>query len=220
MKDIKEVAEKPSLLQELLGLVEKCQGCYQQKRVFNRVLALVMAELFSFGRHTITQLLLTLGLIDEDWRAWYRLFSAGRYEEAQTSRVMLGEMLKEVPTEELFVVGGDGFHVPRCSQTMPGSGWMRGLRTAKWQPGIQRGQRYVEESWLTPMEHGYSRAIPIRSLPAFTAKSVPCAGVAPSTEVKTGLELLQWTRDEMDKAGRSEQRLMTLNDGSYDTLAY
>ena len=67
MKDTKKVEERPVLLTEVLSLVKKCEGVYGQKRVFNRVVALVMAELFSFGRHTITQLLLTLGLTDEDW---------------------------------------------------------------------------------------------------------------------------------------------------------
>lgn len=220
MEDTKEMEERPAILSELLGLVKKCEGNYKQGRVFNRVLALVMAELFSFGRHTITQLLLTLGLTDEDWSAWYRIFSEGRYPEEETSRVMLEEMLKEVEEDEPFVVGGDGFHVPRCSQTMPGSGWMRGLSTAKWRPGIQRGQRYVEESWLTPMKNGFSRAIPIRCLPAFTEKSVECDGEAPRTEVKTGLVILTWTRAVMDGLGRTTQPLVSLYDGSYDTIDF
>ena len=220
MEDTKEREESPVLLGEILSLVKKCEGNYTQKRVFNRVTALVMAELFSFGRHTITQLLLTLGLTDEDWSAWYRIFSKGRYPEEATSKVMLEEMLKEVPEEEPFVVGGDGFHVPRCSEKMPGSGWMRGLATAKWQPGIQRGQRYVEESWLTPMKNGFSRAIPIRCLPAFTQKSVECEGEEPRTEVATGLVILKWTRAAMDKVGRALQQLVALYDGSYDTIDF
>ena len=162
MKDTKEVEESPVLVVEVIGMVKKCEGKYKQKRVFNRVMALVMAELFAFGRHTITQLLLILGLSDEDWSAWYRIFSFGRYGEEETSCVMLEEMLEEVEEGEPFVVGGDGFNVARCSEKMPGSGWMRGLATAKWRPGIQRGQRYVETSWLTPLKNGFSRAIPIR----------------------------------------------------------
>jgi len=220
MKDTKEVEESPVLVGEVIGLVKKCEGKYNQKRVFNRVMALVMAELFAFGRHTVTQLLLSLGLTDEDWSAWYRIFSFGRYVEEATSRVMLEEMLGEVEEAEPFVVGGDGFHVPRWSEKMPGTGWMRGLATAKWRPGIQRGQRYVETSWLTPLKNGFSRAIPIRCLPAFTEKSVPCEGVEPRTEVATGLVILQWIRECMDKAGRIKQWLVALYDGSYDTLAF
>jgi hypothetical protein len=212
--------EKPVLLTELMILLNKCKEKYGQERVFNRALALVMAELFAFGRHTITQLLLTLGLVDEDWSAWYRVFSQQRFDEEETASVMLTEMLDEVDEAEPLVVGEDGFHVPRCSGKMPGTGWMRGLNTARFKPGIQRGQRFVEGSWLTPIVNGYSRAIPIRCLSAFTVKSVPSENDEPRTEVKAGLAFLQWTREQMDAAGREGQTLLTLNDGSYDTLEF
>ena len=86
-----------------------------------------MAEMFTFGRHTVSQLLLTLGLTDEDWSAWYRLFSKKRYDEEKASESLLKEMLEEAPADALFVVGEDAFPAPRCSQKMPGTGWMRGL---------------------------------------------------------------------------------------------
>ena len=212
--------EKTELLRALIGLLEKCQETYEQERVFNRVMGLVMAELFGFGRHTITQLLLTLGLVAEDWSAWYRIFSHKRFKEAATAQVMVAEMLTEVAATEPFVVGTDGFHVPRCSPQMPGTGWMRGLNTARFKPGIQRGQRFVEGSWLTPRVNGYSRAIPIRCLSAFTAKAVPHEAEEPRTEVQAGLAILQWLRDQMDAAGREQQVLVTLNDGGYDTLEF
>ena len=59
-----------------------------------------MAELFAFGRHTITQLLLTLGLTEEDWSAWYRLFSQARFVEEKMAEVMVAEMLSEVGETE------------------------------------------------------------------------------------------------------------------------
>lgn len=219
MNNSKEETEKLPLLTELTRLLNNCEQAYRQKRVFNRVLGLVMAELFAFGRHTITQLLLTLGITDEDWSAWYRLFSHKRFDEEKTGELMISEMLSEVPEAEPFIVGADGFHVPRCSKTMPGTGWMRGLNTAKFMPGIQRGQRFVEGSWITPVVNGYSRAIPIRCLPSFTQKAVTSEAGA-RTEVESGLEFLQWTRKQMDKKGRKEQQLVSLNDGSYDTLKF
>ena len=220
MNDTKRTPEKAPLLTEMMSMVAKCEKVFGQKRVFNRVLALVMAELFAFGRHTITQLLLTLGIIDEDWSGWYRIYSEGRFDAERVGVVMLGEALTEVPPAEPFMVGADGFHVPRTSLTMPGTGWMRGLRTAKFKPGIQRGQRFVEGSWFTPLVNGYSRAIPMRSMPAFTAKSVACETSEPQTEVEAGLTFLQWTRQQMDEAGHKEQTLVTLNDGSYDTIRF
>jgi hypothetical protein len=217
--DNKTHLEKPALLTELMILLSRCEPAFGQKRVFNRVLALVMAELFAFGRHTITQLLLTLGLTEEDWSAWYRLFSHKRFDEEKTAEVMLGEVIAEVAETEPFVVGADGFHVPRCSQKMPGTGWMRGLNTAKFKPGIQRGQRFVEGSWFTPIVNGYSRAIPIRCLSAFTEKAV-ASQEGKRTEVSAGLAFLQWTRQHMDRLGREAQTLVSLNDGRFDAIQF
>lgn len=219
MNDTRNGEERPKLFPELMRLLAKCEPAFGQKRVYSRVLALVMAELFSFGRHTVTQLLLTLGLTEEDWSSWYRIFSKPRFKEEEASAILLQEMLAEVPEQEPFVIGEDGFPVPRCSSKMPGSGWMQGLQTAKFKPGIQRGQRFVAGCWLPPIENGYSRAIPLRCLSAFTAKSVASED-GPRTEVEAGLTILHWTRHQMDQAGRREQTLMTLNDGRYDTLQF
>lgn len=219
MNNTKEQAEKPVLLSEIVKVMEKSERLYSQKRVYLRMMGLVMAELMAFGRHTITQLLLVLGNTEDDWSAWYRVFSAKRYDEAATSEIMVKEMVGEVPTRSPFVVGVDGFHVPRCRQTMPGTGWMRGLRTAKFKPGIQRGQRFVEGSWLTPVVNGFSRAIPLRCLSAFTVKAVK-SEEEPRTEVGAALVFLAWVRKIMDDMGRQAQWLVSLHDGSYDTLDY
>ncbi|MEZ4663254.1 MAG: transposase [Caldilineaceae bacterium] len=206
MNNTRKGGEKPVLLSEVVGLVAKCQEGYGQERVFNRVLGLVMGELFALGRHTITQMLLMLGLTEEDWSAWYRVFSEGRFAEEASSRVLLREQLSEVSASEPFVVGLDGFPVPRESQTMPGTGWMRGLRTAKFRPGIQRGQRFVEGSWLPPIVKGYSRALPIRSLPAFTAENGAVCGGGAVYRVAAGLALLGWIRAEWTKLAGVSKR--------------
>ncbi len=46
--------EEPRLILELVKLVEACRHTYGQERVFRRVMALVLSELFGFGRHTIS----------------------------------------------------------------------------------------------------------------------------------------------------------------------
>lgn len=219
MNDTKLEQENPTLLDELMQLLGKHQELYGQKRVFNRVLALVMAELFSFARHTITQLLLALGLTDEDWSAWYRLFSHERFKEEETAGVMLGEILAEVDEKEPLFVGADAFHVPRSSLKMPGTAYMKALRTAGFKSGVERGQRFVEGSWLTPLANGFSRAVPMRCLTAFTQKAV-AGSEEPRTEVEAGLDFLQWLRSKMDEAGRSEQEIVTLNDGNFETLTF
>src|SRR5512133_1134383 len=106
------------------------------------------------------------------------MVSGERYDEEQMARTFLGETLKEVPENEPYVVGMDGVQIPRSSLRMPGTSWLKAPRTPVFKVGIHRAQRFVHGAWLTPMEDGYSRAIPLRFLPAFPSKAKP-AGRAP-----------------------------------------
>src|SRR5689334_2433914 len=83
----------PPLLAHLLALVDAHRPAFRQQRVFARATALLFGQLFAFGRHTITQLLLALGLTDADWSAFYRLFSAPRLDYATLTRCFLHETL-------------------------------------------------------------------------------------------------------------------------------
>ncbi|MEZ4736815.1 MAG: hypothetical protein R3E79_57775 [Caldilineaceae bacterium] len=50
MNNTKEQAEKPVLLSEIVKVMEKSERLYSQKRVYLRMMGLVMAELMAFGR--------------------------------------------------------------------------------------------------------------------------------------------------------------------------
>ena len=118
---------------------------------------------------------MTPGMTDQDWSAWYRLFSEQRFDYDKASEILFEETLQHVAPDELYVVGGDGTQTPRSSRKMEGSGWLRNLRTPPFMVGIHAAQRWFNGSWLMPAENGYSRALPIHWLPAFTEKSEPVA---------------------------------------------
>ena len=65
------------------------RGAFQQQRVFARVMALVFAEVGVWARHTVRQLLWALGIQNEDWSAWYRLLSRGRFKEEAANGVFV-----------------------------------------------------------------------------------------------------------------------------------
>jgi len=67
------IPQNPDLLKHLLSLLEAHQRVFKQQRIYRRVIALVLAELMVFSHHTVTQLLVALGLNEEDWSGWYRL---------------------------------------------------------------------------------------------------------------------------------------------------
>jgi hypothetical protein len=217
MNHTRATNETPVLLMKLMVLLAAQRSIFGQERVYRRAMALVLAEVFAFGRHTVTQLLLTLGLADEDWSAWYRLFSQRRFDEAQAAKVQLQAILPSVPEDQVFVTGFDGFQVPRHSQKMHGTSWLKALNTAHFKPGIHRAQRFLEGSWLVPQDHGYSRAIPLRCLAAFPAKAIGSTSDG-LKEWQAGVVFVQWLRSTLDDLGRRKQCILALADGGFDTL--
>ncbi len=207
----------PPLLRELWRLLDAHRPAVRQARCFDRLRALVVGTVRTVARPTITGLLLTLGLTDTDWSAFYRLFSAGRLDYDTLTRRFLQETLVEIPPEKPYVAVMDGTQLPRVSRTMPGTAWLKNPRTPPFKPGIHRAQRYLHLATLLPPWHGYSRALPLRFVPAFPPKAVPGAA-EPCKEWEAGLAQLTWLRDELDAAGRREQPLVMLGDGSFEVV--
>lgn len=207
----------PPLLQEFFQVIGAQRRAFRQERTYQRALGLILGELFTFARHTVTQGLLALGLTDADWSAWYRLLSHGRFDAERASECMIGETLKHVSEEGPYSIGVDGVQVPRSSMKMPGTSWLKAPRTAAFKPGIHRAQRFVNLSWLVPQEAGFSRAIPLKWLPAYTAKAVPAA-VEPQKEWQAGIQGIAWVRQQLDQAGRSTQIVLALADGGFERV--
>src|SRR5512135_2150541 len=193
MKDNTKTNEIHPLLQALIKLLQSHRVAFVQERPYRRAMGLVFGELFSFARHTVTQGMLAFGLTEGDWSAFYRLFSRKRFDEERLSDGLFQETLEHVSANDPYCVAVDGTVLHRSSLKMPGTSWLRDSRFSAFRPGIHRGQRFVHAAWLTPLEEGYSRAIPLRFLPAFPPKAVP-ASVPARTEWETGGVLLKWLR--------------------------
>lgn len=211
------IPQNEKLLKHLIELIEAHRPIFKQERTYHRAIALLFAEIIVFARHTVTQMLMSLGLVKEDWSAWYRFFSAGRFDYDKASEILFAETLKHVGEDELYVVGGDGTQTPRSSRKIEGSGWLRNMRTPPFMIGIHAAQRWFNGSWLMPDEKGYSRAIPLRWLPAFTEKSEPKAH-PPMKEWQAAVVFLTWVKARLLDCGRQCQKVLMVGDGSYDTL--
>ena len=179
-------------------------------------MALVFGSLFAFARHTISQVLLALGVTEEDWSGWYRLFSEPRVDVEALNAELVRQTLAEIPAAGPYVVAVDGVQVPRWSLRMPGTSWLKAPRTPRWKPGIHRAQRFFHLAALLPItRQGYSRALPLRWVPAFPPKAVP-GRTAPRTEAQAACAECAWLRRQLDAAGRADQALLAVGDGSYD----
>ena len=211
------IPQNSDLLKNLLDLLARQTKIADQQRVRDRIEMLLLAELFSFGRHTVTQLLMSLGLNEQDWSGWYRLFSEERFNYEAASAGLLAESLRYVGADEVYVVAGDGTQTPRSSRKLEGAGWLRNMRTPPFMVGIHAAQRWFNGSWLIPAEQGYSRAVPLRWLPAFTEKSEPQT-VEPLKEWEASVQFLNWVRGHLHAHGREAQAVLFIADGHYDNL--
>lgn len=205
----------PPLLVELWRLLAAHRPAVRQARVFERLRALVLGHLSTAARHTLTQALLALGLVDADWSAFYRLFSHARLDYDVLSTCFLKETLAQIPSDGPYAVTVDGVQLPRHSRTMPGTAWLKCPRTPPWKPGSHRAQRFLHLATLLPRWRGYCRVLPLRFVPAFPPTAVGGAA-APQTEWAAAQAQLGWLRAELDAAGRRAQTLLGLGDGSFD----
>jgi hypothetical protein len=217
MKNSTKPTKTDPLIQNLLQLLHAHRPAFRQERTYRRNVGMVFGELFSFARHTVTQTLLALGMTDGDWSAWYRLFSRPRFDETQLNNQLLNETLAQAPQSEPYSVAIDSTTVHRSSLKMPGTSWLCDARFSAFRPGIHRAQRFVHGAWLTPIVDGFSRAIPLRFLPAFPPKAV-AAKDAPCKEWEAALVFLKWLREGLDRAGREAQLILALADGGFDVL--
>ena len=93
---MKKQSPTSGVFPNLFKLLEQHPRAFRQERSDWRGVGLVMGALFNFGRRTVTHGLMALGLTDEDWRGWYRLFSRGRYAEARVARIFFRETAAHV----------------------------------------------------------------------------------------------------------------------------
>jgi hypothetical protein len=187
------IPQQHELLNHLTQLLQAHRHLFRQERVFQRVALLVVAEIVVFARHTITQLLMGVGLTEVDWSSWYRLFTHGRFPYDGASAVLFGETLQHVGPEELYVVAGDGSQTRRSSLKMEGAHWLHNPQSPVFKRGIHIAQRWFNGSWLMPAENGYSRAMPLRWLPAFTESSQPQT-TPPCKEWEAAVAFLTWLK--------------------------
>lgn len=211
------IPQTTELLKHLAQLIEAHRPLFRQERVFQRVALLLVAELVVFARHTVTQLLMSVGQTETDWSGWYRLFSQRRFPYERASEVLFGETLQHVGADELYVVAGDSSQTRRSSRKMEGAHWLHNPQSPVFKRGIHIAQRWFNGSWLLPAENGYSRALPLRWLPAFTEKSQPQA-TQPCKEWEAASAFLLWLKRQLAAHGRANQQVLMVADGHYDTL--
>ena len=209
-------SSSPQLFPILVTLLQAHRSACRQSRTFWRLCALTLGHVICFGRHTVSQVLVALGLGETDWTGFYRLLNRARLEYPVLCQCLLNELVSDIPRATPLVVAVDGVQLARHSQRMPGTSWQRHPTTPVFYPGIHRAQRFVDLAVLLPMsEAGDSRAVPLRWVPAFPEKAVRPADMAPRKEWEAAVAELHWLRTELDALGRQDQPVLSIADGHY-----
>jgi hypothetical protein len=98
----------------------------------------VLGQVCSAVRRTSTQVLLTRGLVAAGWSAFYRLFSRPRLDYGLLTRCFAHQTPAQIPADGPYVAVVDGVQLPRSSQRLPGTSWLKCPPTPPWKPGIHR----------------------------------------------------------------------------------
>ena len=212
-----KISQNQELLQHLVALLAAFRPAFRQTRVFQRAVLLLAGEVLAFARHTVTQLLMAVGMVDGDWSGWYRLFSRERFPYEELRGILLEETLKHVGAEDLYVVAGDATQTGRSSRKIEGVSYLPHPGTAVFARGLRWAQRWFHGAWLIPSEEGFSRAVPLFWEPAFTEKSKSKVTV-PMKEWEAAVEFLEWLKKELKRLEREGQRILMVGDGHYDQL--
>lgn len=212
----KHSASSEKLINRWGEIIASARGSCRQERSWQRLLVSSCGLLTAMGRHTLSQIIVTVGHGDEDWSAWYRLFSESRVNWEEAQRQLLQQVEAEFAAEQPLTVVLDGTHLPRTSRRMPGVGWARQPRTPVWMTGIHLTHRWVGMSALLPRSSsGESRAVPVRFVPACAPRAVPLKDHDPLSEGEAGIELLTWLRTELDAQGAKDRGVLAVGDGAY-----
>jgi hypothetical protein len=205
-------------VQQWQQLIGQLPALCKQERSWQRLQLLNCGLLSTLGRHTLSQVITTLGAGEDDWSAWYRLFNQHRVKWGIAQQQLVGVVRQALAPDAPFVVGLDATHLPRTGERVPGVRLVPHPRTPPWQRGLHLAQRWVGLSALLPRSaQGDSRAVPLRVIPVCSDAGQPVDGYDPMREWEAGAQQLQWLRQTLDGQGETERRIVAVADGAYSS---
>lgn len=216
------------LLWEFGELLDRLGGCFAQNRTAQRAKLLAKALLCSDPPHTITSMLISAGLEQQDWTESYALFSKARWKASDVFDVVLGSA-QDLCADSRFYAAMDEVHLPKSGRKIPGAMTLRNPLGLHFANPLHRAQRWLNTVCLIPTCAGISG--PARGVPV-DFRHVPPAkkpGKRATEEERSrykeeaaqksisacGREAIYDLRWNLDKIGGKERLLMMSVDGSF-----
>lgn len=218
-----------SLYATLNKILQDWYPVFPQKRSFDRAIKLVFCSLCTFGRRTISRAICFSGFDDVDWTADYRLFSRVKWKVEDLFSPILKRAVV-ASNSDLIAIGFDDTVIKKKGRKIPGTRWLRDSLSPAFNVNIIWGMRFLQASVLVPLydrdQKTPPRAIPIQFKPVPPVKrpkkNAPKEDwEAYEIEKKTRnlsfyfIEALTSAREEMNKLGFKNKKLLAVVDGSF-----
>ena len=219
-----------SLYTTLNSILQDWHPIFPQKRSFDRAIKLAFCSLCTFGRRTISRAICFSGLDDKDWTADYRLFSRVKWKVEDLFSPILKRSI-DLVDDDLIAIGFDDTVIKKKGKKIPGTRWLRDSLSPVFNVNIIWGMRFLQASVLIPLYNKGEKKTPPRAIP-IQFKPVPPVKKpkrnaskeeweAYELEKKSRnlsfyfLEALASARNEMNRLGFENKKLLAVVDGSF-----
>lgn len=209
-------------------LLSGWKDVFSQERTLHRAIEDAVATPCSLGRRTISRTICVLDRQQQDWSADYKIFSRSKWNEDALFSPVIPGYLKRYPKGPV-PVGFDDTKLPKSSRKIKSVFWQRDPMSPPFHANLILAQRFIQASVLFPhyQDGDYdARSIPVRFREAPALKKPgKRASVAEQKEYNKKkkyfnlstqtLKVIYDIRSEIDLAGGSDRRMLSVFDGSF-----
>jgi hypothetical protein len=166
------------LLTRFLALLSLWRPIFQQERSLQRAVRQAVGALLVVGSATLTRILASLGLDQQDWSAEYKLHARAPWNEQNLFDALLPSALAYCPGS--FVpIALDDTRLRKTGKRIPTAFWQRDPLSPPFRVNLQWGLRFLQASLLLPLHRKHNvnaRAVPVRFVAAPSLKKPGSGG--------------------------------------------
>jgi len=218
--------KNPSLLEALEQLIAQTRPSFASQESFQRSRRHLLTSLVGFGRRTITGLIRTQNRQQQDWTADYRFYSQDRFDDQAVFDLVRQILEVQLERTQPLVVAMDDSLLRKTGRKIHGVRYVRDPLSPPFHVNLVRGLRVLQVSAALPDGSGAARMVPVDFQHAVLPPKPSRKASAQELETyklqraqrnlnKVGAERLQWLRQQMDRSGSAQRRLIACVDGRF-----
>jgi hypothetical protein len=217
-----------SLLDCFLDIIKEWKTVFPKFPSHKRASYLALASLCTFGRACISRFICFLGFEQQDWSAYYKLFSRSHWNTRNLFIPILRKATSYV-NEDYIAVAFDDTKLKKTGKKIKTAFYQKDPMSPPFYVNLMFGLRFLQGSLLIPMYHKNNqppRALPIvfKEVPAVKKpgkKATEEEKKRYKEEIKTinlstyFVKSLKEVREDLDQVGAKDKDLISVVDGSF-----